>query len=150
MYIWWEITFIWPAEAFLSFYFVSPPRTLPLPRPSHPYIHTYTHTHTHACTHAYTHTHTTNKLSKFPRKSINEKKMLALHFWLVSHITPSFGSKSFGHHIRKIELLRSVYGHFPSYYIDSNINFCLNSGRAACNIMTLELKENSTLYRTKI
>ena len=27
--------------------------------------------------------------------------------------------------------------------------FCINSGRDACNIMSLDLKENSTLYRAK-
>ena len=60
-----------------------------------------------------------------------------------------FGLKSFSHHIGKIEFLRSLWAHFPSYYIDSHINFCINSGRAACNIMSLELKETSTLYKGK-
>ena len=47
--------------------------------------------------------------------------------------------KSFGHHIGKY-----------MYYIDSNINFCINSWRTACNMMSLELKEKSTLYRAKM
>ena len=59
-----------------------------------------------------------------------------------------FGLKSFGHHIGKIEFLRSLLGHFPSYYIDSNINFCLNSRWA--RLQYKELKENSTLYRGKL
>ena len=51
------------------------------------------------------------------------------HSCLVHKSQPSFGLKSFGHHTGKIELLRSFWGHFPSYYIDSNINFCINSGQ---------------------
>ena len=34
--------------------------------------------------------------------------------------------KSFGCHIGKIRFLRSLGGHFLSYYIDSNIHFCIN------------------------
>ena len=37
------------------------------------------------------------------------------------------------HHTGKFEFLRSLWGHLPSYYIDSNIHFCINSGWAACN-----------------
>ena len=70
---------------------------------------------------------------------------------MISIKNPSFGLKSFGHHIGKIEFLRSsLFGQFPGYYIDSNINFCINIGWAACNIMSLELKENLTLCRAKI
>ena len=72
----------------LFYLFISyPPAPSPSPAPPTPtYTHTHTHTHTRACTHAYT--HTTNKLSKFPRKSINEKKNAGLTFLIgVTHHT---------------------------------------------------------------
>ena len=100
----------------------------------------------------------TDKIKKKKTKKKNnyksiDKNILALRFWFgvrVTPITAKLRPKIVWPPYWKNRVFEIFVGSFPSYYIDWNINFCIKSGWAACNIMSLELRENSTLCRAKI